>query len=98
MPSALTRITCDNHVLVMICINCLEQAADADTAAAARIEQLEAEVQKLLQELEACNDLLEQEWSKTAEQAEIMASLAADVTRWQVCALSRVYDEVSCKR
>jgi chromosome segregation ATPase len=60
-----------------------EQGAEADGAANERIEELEAQVKTLSEELQACNDLLEQEWIKTTEQAEVMASLAADVSQWQ---------------
>lgn len=64
----------------------------ADTAvASSRVKELEAEVLRLTEELQACNDLLEQEWIKTAEQADIMNSLAADVSLWQVC-----YSSPSC--
>ena len=41
------------------------------------------EAKRLSDELQTCNDALEQEWKKTSDQDEIMKSLAADVSQWQ---------------
>ncbi len=60
-----------------------QQSAEADGAATKLIQELEGQVKTLSEELQACNDLLEQEWIKTNEQEAVMASLAADVSQWQ---------------
>jgi chromosome segregation ATPase len=61
----------------------LSVVADHHRSCAGIMTSLKEEAKRLSDELQTCNDALEQEWKKTSDQDEIMKSLAADVSQWQ---------------